>query len=99
MEVVTLIELLMLLGIAGICGALGQAIAGYSRGGCLGAIAVGFVGALVGAALSRWLKLPELFSLQVGSVRFPLIWSIAGSALFVGLLSFLTATRRSDQNS
>jgi len=95
---VSLIEFLLLLLIAGICGALGQAIAGYSRGGCVGAIAVGFVGALLGVALSRWLRLPELFSFQVGSVRFPLIWSIAGSALFVAVLSFLSAPRRSDRD-
>jgi uncharacterized membrane protein YeaQ/YmgE (transglycosylase-associated protein family) len=94
---VSILELLLLLLIAGLCGALGQAIAGYSRGGCIGSIAVGFVGALLGAALSRWLRLPELFSFQVGSVRFPLIWSIAGSALFVAVLSFLSASRRGDE--
>lgn len=38
----TLLDLLILLLVAGICGALGQAIAGYSRGGCLVSIALGF---------------------------------------------------------
>ncbi len=40
----TLFDLLILLLVAGICGALGQAISGYSRGGCLVSIALGFVG-------------------------------------------------------
>jgi len=38
-----LIQLLILLLIAGVCGALGQAITGYSHGGCLVSIALGFI--------------------------------------------------------
>jgi uncharacterized membrane protein YeaQ/YmgE (transglycosylase-associated protein family) len=86
---VTLVEFVLLLAVSGICGALGQAIAGYSRGGCVGSIAVGFVGALLGVALSRWLHLPELFRVTVGNVAFPIVWSVAGSALFVAVLGFL----------
>jgi uncharacterized membrane protein YeaQ/YmgE (transglycosylase-associated protein family) len=87
---VSIVEFLLLLVVAGICGAIGQAIAGYSRGGCLGAIAVGFVGALLGVAIARWLKLPELFAVRVGNVAFPIVWSVAGSALFVALLGLFT---------
>ena len=39
----TLFDLLILLLVAGLCGALGQAITGYSRGGCLVSIALGFL--------------------------------------------------------
>ena len=42
----------------------------------------------------RWLRLPELISVTVGQVPFPIVWSIAGSALFVAVLGFLL--RRSD---
>ena len=91
----SIIELLLLLVVSGVCGAIGQAIAGYTRGGCIGAIAVGFIGALLGLAISRWLKLPELFSVRVGGVSFPIVWSVAGSALFVAVLGFL-AKRRDD---
>lgn len=49
----TILELLLLLLVAGICGAIGQAIVGYSRGGCLVAIALGFIGALVGSWIAR----------------------------------------------
>lgn len=31
----TILDLVILLIVAGICGALGQAITGYTRGGCL----------------------------------------------------------------
>jgi len=80
----------LLLIVAGICGALGQAIGGYSRGGCLVSIALGFIGALIGMGLARALNLPELFLLQVDSTAFPVVWSIIGSALFVAVLGFLT---------
>ena len=91
----SLIELVLLLIVAGICGAIGQGIAGYSRGGCLGSIGVGFIGALLGTLIARWLHLPEIFNISVGNVGFPIIWSIAGSAIFVAVLSFF-ARRRED---
>ncbi len=86
----TLIDLIVLLLIAGLCGALGQAISGFSRGGCLVSIALGFIGALLGMWLARQLGLPELFSIQVGTTNFPIVWSIIGSALFVAVISLLT---------
>jgi uncharacterized membrane protein YeaQ/YmgE (transglycosylase-associated protein family) len=89
----TLLDLLLLLLIAGICGALGQAIAGYSRGGCLVSIALGFVGALLGLWLARLMQLPELFPVRIGGTSFPIIWSIVGSALFVAVLSLIARRR------
>ena len=85
-----LVDFLVLLLVAGICGALGQAISGYSRGGCLVSIALGFIGALFGLWLARALNLPELFALSIGGTRFPVIWSIIGSALFVAVISLFT---------
>jgi len=86
----TLFDLLILLLVAGICGALGQAITGFSRGGCLVSIALGFVGAVVGMWLARTLGLPELFAIQIGTTSFPIVWSIIGSALFVAIIALLT---------
>ena len=82
-------DFVILLLVAGICGAIGQAIAGYSRGGCLVAIALGFVGALFGLWLARLMSLPELFDVTVGDVHFPIIWSIIGAAIFVAILHLL----------
>lgn len=89
----TLLDLLLLLLIAGICGSLGQAIAGYSRGGCLVSIALGFIGALVGMWLARLLGLPELIPVVIGGTSFPIIWSIIGSAVFVALITLITRSR------
>ncbi|MGH9321606.1 MAG: GlsB/YeaQ/YmgE family stress response membrane protein [Vicinamibacteria bacterium] len=89
----TLVEILVLLLVAGVCGALGQSIAGTSRGGCLVSVALGFVGAVLGIWLARSLGLPELFTVDVGGAAFPLVWSIVGSALFVALISMATRPR------
>jgi uncharacterized membrane protein YeaQ/YmgE (transglycosylase-associated protein family) len=89
----TLIDLLVLLLVAGLCGSLGQAISGFSRGGCLVAIALGFIGALIGMWLARNLGLPELFAVNIGGTKFPIIWSIIGSALFVAVISLISRSR------
>jgi len=92
---VTITMFLILLLVAGICGAIGQSLAGYSRTGCLGSIALGFIGALLGTWLARLLGLPEIFPVKIGGESFPIIWSIVGSALFVAVLS-LFARRRGE---
>lgn len=91
--IMTLLDLLILLLIAGICGSLGQAIAGFSRGGYLVSIALGFVGAVLGMWLARAMGLPELFAIQIGTTNFPIVWSIIGSALFVAVIALLTRRR------
>jgi uncharacterized membrane protein YeaQ/YmgE (transglycosylase-associated protein family) len=89
----TLIELLILIVIAAVCGAIGQALAGYSLGGLLVTIVVGFIGALLGVWLANLIGLPELFVISVGGEPFPIIWSIIGSAL-LALLFGLASRRR-----
>jgi uncharacterized membrane protein YeaQ/YmgE (transglycosylase-associated protein family) len=90
---VTLGGLLVLLVVAGICGSIGRALAGYSHVGCLGSIALGFIGAALGMWISRVLHLPHLMLFRIGNESFPVLWSIAGSALFVAVLNFLTRRR------
>lgn len=88
-----IIDFILLLIIAGLCGAIGQAITGFSRGGCLVSIAVGFIGALIGGWIARELALPEFFVVEAGTLTFPVVWSIIGSALFVAVVSLLTRRR------
>lgn len=91
----TIVELFLLLLIAGIAGAMGQTLAGYELGGCLVSIVVGFIGAAIGMWLARELNLPEFFVIMIDDKAFPLIWSIIGSTLFalgVGLLMRRRAT-------
>jgi len=99
----SVLDFVLLLIVAGICGALGQAISGYSRGGCLVSIALGFIGALVGVVLARLLNLPELIAVPfrlnhfsrrlVNCGRGPVRrrhWSVNQATISLGLrISFL----------
>ena len=90
----TLTGLLALLIIAAIAGAIGQSIAGYSAGGCLVSIALGFVGALLGGWMAGQVGLPDPFPLKLEGQSFPAVWSIVGAALFVAILNQISGRRR-----
>jgi uncharacterized membrane protein YeaQ/YmgE (transglycosylase-associated protein family) len=90
----TIIDFLILLLIAGLCGAIGQALSGFSRGGCLVSIAVGFIGALLGSWMAGALGLPEIFVVNVAGQPFPILWSIIGGALFVAVLGLISGRRQ-----
>ncbi len=90
----SLLELLVLLLIAGVCGSLAQALTGFNRGGCLLSVALGFIGALVGTWMARGLGLPEPFAVQIGGQDFPIVWSIVGAAVVVIIVGLLTPWRR-----
>jgi uncharacterized membrane protein YeaQ/YmgE (transglycosylase-associated protein family) len=89
----TLTDVIVLLLVAGVCGAIGRSISGYSHGGCLVSIALGFIGALLGMWVARKLNLPELFPVRIGTTSFPIVWSIIGSALFVAVISLISRNR------
>ena len=86
---ITLTGLFLLLVIAGICGAIGRAIAGGTSGGFLVSIAVGFIGALLGSFIAGYFHLPELMTLRVDGRAFPILWSILGASLFVALVHMM----------
>jgi uncharacterized membrane protein YeaQ/YmgE (transglycosylase-associated protein family) len=85
----SLVEILVWLLIAAICGAIAEALIGFSPGGLLASIAIGLVGAFIGRWLAAALGLPALLTLTFGDVRVELVWTILGAALFVGILSLI----------
>ena len=89
----TLPALGVLIVIAAICGAVGKALAGGARGGLIVSTALGFIGALLGSALARYLHLAEPLMLTVSGERFPILWSIIGAALFVALVHVISGRR------
>lgn len=93
---ITLTGLLILLVIAGICGAIGRSIGGGTGGGFFVSIAVGFVGALLGTFLAGYFRLPELLMVTIDGRGFPILWSIIGAALFVAIIHLISRgpTRR-----
>ena len=90
----SLLGLVVLFIIAAIAGSLGQALVGYSVGGCLISAIVGFIGAFLGLWFARQLGLPEPLPITIQGESFPLLWSIIGSALFTAVLAFISRRRR-----
>jgi uncharacterized membrane protein YeaQ/YmgE (transglycosylase-associated protein family) len=85
--------LIILLIVGGLVGVIGQKLAGYSHGGCLTAIALGFIGALIGSWAVKQFNLPEIYVLKIGHTSFPIIWAIIGAAVLVGVLGLLKRRR------
>jgi uncharacterized membrane protein YeaQ/YmgE (transglycosylase-associated protein family) len=90
----TITGLLVLLVIAGVCGAIGRSIAGGTPGGFLVSIAVGFVGALLGTFIANLARLPELLVVTIDRHPFPILWSIIGAAFFVALIHLVSGRSR-----
>ena len=91
--VFTPLSLFVFLVIAAVCGSIGRAIGGGSRGGCLVSVALGLIGALLGSWIAHQLKLPEPIVVHVGGHPFPVLWSIIGSACFVALVHLVSGRK------
>lgn len=89
----SLSSLVFLLVIAAVCGAVGKAIAGSSRGGLIVSTVLGFIGALLGPWVARQLSLPEPFTVTIGGHPFPVLWSIIGAALFVAIIHLVSGRK------
>lgn len=89
----SLVGFLILLVIAAIAGSLGQALAGYSLGGCLMSILVGFVGAWLGTWIAGQLGLPELVPIVIEGQPFPLVWAVIGSTILAFLFGLVSRRR------
>jgi uncharacterized membrane protein YeaQ/YmgE (transglycosylase-associated protein family) len=90
----TVTGFIILLIIAGLAGALGQAIGGYSQGGCIVSIILGFVGAVIGTWLANQFGLPTLFAVNIDGQPFPIVWAIIGAAIFSAIVGLLFGPRR-----
>ena len=89
----TIMGIVIYLVVAALAGAIGQAIAGYSRGGCLASVFLGFIGALFGRWLSLQMALPEPLPVTIQGRPFPFVWAVIGAALFVAFLGLFRRGR------
>ena len=90
---ITLPGLILLIVIAAVCGAIGNALAGGIRGGLIVSTALGFIGALLGPLLAARLNLPEPLVVHISGHPFPILWSIIGAALFVAVIHLISGRR------
>lgn len=85
-----MIDILISLIIAGIAGSIARSLSGFSRGGCIISIIVGFIGAMIGAWLSRELQFPDPFVLEIRGTSYYILWTIIGAVIFTAALSLIT---------
>jgi uncharacterized membrane protein YeaQ/YmgE (transglycosylase-associated protein family) len=90
----SLVEAIVWLIVAAICGAIGSAIVGYSAGGLLASMGVGLVGAVIGTWLARALGFPALLTFTYSNVSIDLLWTILGSVILVGFVALLRRSGR-----
>jgi uncharacterized membrane protein YeaQ/YmgE (transglycosylase-associated protein family) len=89
----TLLEFVIYLIIAGICGAIARAFAGGTPGGFIISILLGFLGAFIGTWIARMFHLPELLMVAIGGHPFPIVWSIIGGIILASVAHALTRPR------
>lgn len=102
----TLIELLILLVIAGICGVIAEWIVGFSPGGFAVSIVVGMIGAFIGGYLANLIGLnpilttADLIPQTTGEavitrdLNFSIVYSILGSIVLLFIVSLVRGTGR-----
>ncbi len=85
----TIIGLLLLLLVGAICGAVAEAIVGWSPGGFLASAGVGFLGALLGTWLARALGLPSILAVRIETVTIEIVWAVLGAVLLLLVVSMV----------
>ncbi len=94
MEYLQFVDLLPIAVVGIVCGSIAQFTSGYSRGGWIVHLGIGFAGALLGTYLSRALDAPVVYDIPIGGSDFPVIWSLVGSVFCVAAIGFLVKPSR-----
>jgi uncharacterized membrane protein YeaQ/YmgE (transglycosylase-associated protein family) len=92
-SVLSLTQIIVWLVIALLCGAVAQALLGYSHIGLLSATALGLLGALVGTWLAGLLRLPSMLTINIFGVQAELLWCTVGAILVIALTQTLRSRR------
>lgn len=102
----SLIELILFLLVAGVCGLIAEMVVGFSPGGFIASIAIGLVGAYLGSWLAGQLGLPPVLSTdsivpETGGAnliaidfRFDIVWSILGAIVLLFIISLVRRPRQ-----
>lgn len=90
----TLLDFVLYLIVAGVCGAIARAIGGGTAGGFVISILLGFLGAFLGVWIAQMVHLPQLLVIGVGGHTFPIVWSIIGGLILVALAHALVPRRQ-----
>jgi uncharacterized membrane protein YeaQ/YmgE (transglycosylase-associated protein family) len=82
-----LVEFVVLAVVAAIAGAIGEALAGYSLGGCVVSAVIGYVGALIGFFLETQLHIVDPLNITIaGDNKFPFLLAVICSLVLTLIL-------------
>ena len=84
-----------LLLLAGVC-AVGDIVlhGHFSLKKFAGTMLLAAIGAMLGWALARGMRLPDLFQIRVGGQPFPIVWTFVGAMTFLGTLDVVERRAR-----
>jgi len=85
----TVIDLILLLLLAGILGVVSQKITGIQPGGLIMSVLLGFIGAWLGRGIEVWLGIRDPIHLDIAGSRFPLLWSILGGMIVTAVVGWV----------
>jgi uncharacterized membrane protein YeaQ/YmgE (transglycosylase-associated protein family) len=85
----TLLGFLLLLVVGAICGAIAELIVGYSPGGFLASVAIGFVGAWIGGWVAVAAHLPVGMVVRIEGHPLDVVWTVLGSILLLLVVSLV----------
>jgi uncharacterized membrane protein YeaQ/YmgE (transglycosylase-associated protein family) len=88
----TVLGFLLLIVVGAICGAIAELIVGYSPGGFLASVLVGFAGAWIGGWIAVAAHLPTLFVVRIEGHALDIVWTVLGAMI---LLLVVSGFRRS----
>jgi uncharacterized membrane protein YeaQ/YmgE (transglycosylase-associated protein family) len=91
------LQLLVLLTVAGICGAVAQLAVAFDTRGMvtvLVSIVVGIVGIFISRGISALITI-QIIPVRVGTQRFDVLWTILGAMLVLFVLKLLRSGGRS----
>ncbi|MBK9714124.1 MAG: GlsB/YeaQ/YmgE family stress response membrane protein [Kouleothrix sp.] len=83
----SLVGLLLLILVGAICGAIAEMLVGYSPGGFLASVVIGFLGALIGSWLAPRIGLPSILAVNIEGFRIEILWAILGAVILLLILS------------
>jgi uncharacterized membrane protein YeaQ/YmgE (transglycosylase-associated protein family) len=89
-----LYDVLFVTVVALVFGTLAQLTSGYSRGGWIVHMGLGFLGASMGVAIARSFRVPLIFVITIMGREFPIIWAVIGAVFFLAAIGFLVSPNR-----
>lgn len=85
----TIIGFLLFILVGAICGGIAEAVVGFSPGGFLMSVAVGFAGAWIGGAIAPRMGLPSLLAVRIEGHSIEVVWAVLGAIVLLLAMSVI----------